>query len=118
MHPQQKKRLQQRRKYHIRKTVVGSSHRPRITVFRSHRHFYAQVINDEQHHTLFAASSQQLHLPKKMKQSEKVTAVAAALITAWKKTDYTTFVFDRNGYLYHGHVKAFAEALRQAGMKF
>lgn len=118
MHPREKQRLALRRKYHIRRKISGTPSRPRISVFRSHNHFYAQVIDDSKMTTLFAASSVALHLPKTMNKATQVTKVAEDLINKWKKTSYQAFVFDRNGYLYHGHVKAFAEQLRQAGMKF
>lgn len=118
MHPREKQRLALRRKYHIRRKISGTEERPRISVFRSHNHFYAQVIDDSKMTTLFAASSVALHLPKTMNKATQVAKVAEDLITKWKKTNYQAFVFDRNGYLYHGHVKAFAEQLRKAGMKF
>lgn len=110
-----------RRKMHIRKRVNGTSERPRLSVFRSAQHIYAQVIDDVTGHTLVAASS----LSPELAESEghrgnKETAAKVGKLVAQKALDagVTTVAFDRNGYLFHGRVKALADAAREAGLKF
>jgi large subunit ribosomal protein L18 len=111
----------ERRKLRIRGKESGSPERPRLTVFRSARHIYAQVIDDEKGTTLAAASTQSADLrttladDKKLDSAQKVGALIAKICLA-RKVD--KIVFDRNGYLYHGRVKALAEAARKAGLKF
>ena len=102
-------------KYRIRKNVNGTAERPRMSVFRSNKQIYAQVINDLTGTTLASASSLGLeHMPK-IAQAEKVGALVAEKAQA---AGITTVVFDRNGYLYHGRVKALADAARNAGLNF
>ena len=111
----------ERRKLRIRGKVSGSPERPRLTVFRSARHIYAQVIDDEKGTTLAAASTQSADLrtsltdDKKMDSAKKVGVLIAKICLA---RNVDKIVFDRNGYLYHGRVKALAEAARKAGLKF
>jgi len=107
----------QRRKMHIRKHVLGSSERPRLTVYRSLKHVYAQVIDDLTGKTMAAASTQSLHL----KQGGNATAakdVGKAIAEKAKAAGITAVVFDRNGFKYHGRVKSLADAARAAGLKF
>lgn len=108
-------------KSRIKKTITGSSERPRLTVFRSNKQIYAQLIDDVAGHTIIAASSQK----EKAAQSQKPgTKIEQAKITGKAiaekaiKAGITTVVFDRNGYLYHGRVKSLAEAARETGLKF
>ena len=102
-------------KYRIRKNVNGTAERPRMSVFRSNKQIYVQIINDVTGQTLASASSLGLeHMPK-IAQAEKVGALVAEKAQA---AGITTVVFDRNGYLYHGRVKALADAARNAGLNF
>ena len=102
-------------KYRIRKNVSGTAERPRMSVFRSNKQIYVQIINDVTGQTLASASSLGLeHMPK-IAQAEKVGALVAEKAQA---AGITTVVFDRNGYLYHGRVKALADAARNAGLNF
>ena len=111
-----------RRKRSIRKKVFGAAVRPRLCVFRSAKHIYSQIINDETGQTLVSASTLTAELGAdlkegtgNMKASKKVGALLAqrAISKGIKQV-----VFDRNGFLYHGRVKALAEAAREAGLEF
>lgn len=110
-----------RRKVHIRKRVHGSAEMPRLTMFRSSKHMYAQVIDDVSGRTLAAASTldkalrDQLGDLKKLDRAKKVGELVAerALEAGVNKV-----VFDRNGFLYHGRVKALADGAREKGMQF
>ena len=105
----------QRIHYRIRKKVNGTAEKPRMVVFRSNKQIYVQIINDVTGQTLASASSLGLeHMPK-IAQAEKVGALVAEKAQA---AGITTVVFDRNGYLYHGRVKALADAARNAGLNF
>ena len=102
-------------KFRIRKSVNGTAERPRLSVFRSNKQIYAQVINDFEGKTLAAASSLGLEAMPKIEQAEKVGELVAQKALA---AGVTTVVFDRNGYLYHGRVKSLADAARKGGLKF
>lgn len=102
-------------KYRIRKRVNGTAERPRLSVFRSNKQIYAQVINDLTGSTLASASSLGLEKMTKIQQAAKVGEMVAANAQA---AGITTVVFDRNGYLYHGRVKELADAARKGGLKF
>ena len=102
-------------KYRIRKNVYGTAERPRMSVFRSNKQIYVQVINDVEGKTLVAASSLGLEAMPKIQQAEKVgELIAAKALEAGVKA----VVFDRNGYLYHGRVKSLADAARKGGLNF
>lgn len=102
-------------KYRVRNKISGTAERPRMSVFRSNKQIYVQVINDEVGSTLVAASSLGLEASPKKEQAFKVgEAVAKKALEA----GITTVVFDRNGYLYHGRVKEVAEGARNGGLKF
>lgn len=102
-------------KFRIRKSVNGIAERPRLSVFRSNKQIYAQVINDLTGTTLASASSLGLEKLAKIEQAKKV----GALIAEHAKTaGIEQVVFDRNGYLYHGRVQALADAAREGGLKF
>lgn len=103
-------------KYRVRKKVSGTAERPRLSVFRSNKQIYAQVIDDLSGKTLAAASSlgMELKAPKKEIAAKVGEVIAAKSIEA----GIQTVVFDRNGYLYHGRVKELAEAARKGGLKF
>jgi large subunit ribosomal protein L18 len=111
-----------RRHIRVRHTVTGTPERPRLAVFRSLNHIYAQVIDDAAGHTLLAASDQdkdvRTALKKGQKKSEVATAVGEALAKKAKEKGITTVVFDRGGFRYHGRVKALAEAVRKGGVAF
>ena len=102
-------------KYRIRKNVFGTAERPRMSVFRSNKQIYVQVINDVEGKTLVAASSLGMETMPKIQQAEKVgELIAAKALEAGVKA----VVFDRNGYLYHGRVKSLADAARKGGLNF
>ena len=102
-------------KYRVRNKISGTAARPRLTVFRSNKQIFVQIINDETSSTLVAASSLGMETMPKKEQAAKVgEAVAAKAIAA----GITEVVFDRNGYLYHGRVKEVADGARKGGLKF
>jgi large subunit ribosomal protein L18 len=108
----------ERRHRRVRAKVRGSAERPRLVVFRSNRGIEAQLVDDDTGRTL--ASASHLGLPKSFK-GEKIAqaeAVGKALAAAAKKADIDACVFDRGGYLYHGRVKALADAAREGGLTF
>ncbi len=110
-----------RRKHSIRKRTVGTSERPRLTVFRSVKNIYAQIINDEQGVTLCEASSRSKDFQGKLAHGGNIAAaklVGAALAERATAKSITAVCFDRNGYRYHGRVKALADAVREGGLKF
>ena len=105
----------ERIKMRIRKIVSGTPSQPRMTVYRSNKQIYVQIINDETSSTLVSASSLGMEAMPKKEQAAKVgEAVAAKAIAA----GITQVVFDRNGYLYHGRVKEVADGARKGGLKF
>jgi large subunit ribosomal protein L18 len=111
----------QRRKFGIRSRISGTKERPRLTVFRSTGHIYAQVVDDVVGRTLAAASTTSPDLKKSLESDDKTTAakkVGALIAKICLERKIDKVVFDRNGYLYHGRVKALAEAAREAGLNF
>jgi large subunit ribosomal protein L18 len=111
----------ERRKLRIRKKVSGSSARPRLTVFRSAKHIYAQVVDDTTGQTLAYASTLSKDLRGTLDDDKKVDAakkVGALIAKICKSKKIDRVVFDRNGYLYHGRVSALAQAAREAGLEF
>ena len=110
-----KNKLRAQRKARVRGKIFGTDTLPRLTVFKSNRHFYAQAINDTTGTTLASADGRKLGL--KVNQ-EDVKKVAAEMAKNLASKNIDTVVFDRNGYLYHGVVASFADALREAGIKF
>lgn len=105
----------QKIKFRIRKSVNGTAERPRLSVFRSNKQIYAQVINDLEGKTLASASSLGLEACPKKEQAAKV---GAQLAEKAKAAGVEAVVFDRNGYLYHGRVKELADAARKGGLNF
>ena len=102
-------------KYRVRNKISGTAARPRMSVFRSNKQIYVQIINDETGTTLAAASSLGLEAMPKKEQAAKVgEAIAKKALEA----GIETVVFDRNGYLYHGRVKEVADGARNGGLKF
>lgn len=118
----QKKALRRtRRKYHIRKKAFGISDRPRLSIFRSLEHIYAQVINDENGTTLASAATVEKAIAGSLKATGNkaaAEAVGVALAERAIKAGIKKVVFDRNGFVYHGRVQALAEAARKAGLEF
>jgi large subunit ribosomal protein L18 len=113
--------LRVRRHNRLRKRVAGSAERPRLNVFRSNAHIYAQVIDDVQGHTLAAASTNEkgwaegAHAKTK---TEQAAIVGRLLAERARAAGVEKVVFDRGGFKYHGRVKALAEAAREAGLNF
>jgi large subunit ribosomal protein L18 len=110
-----------RRKKRIRKKVNGNPERPRLTVFRSSKHIYAQVIDDTKGATLAFVSTLSKDLRGEAKDNTKTDAaklVGRAIAKACKDKGITKVAFDRNGYKYHGRVKALADAAREGGLDF
>jgi len=109
----------QKIRYRIRKKIVGSAQRPRLSVFRSNSDIYVQLIDDATGTTLAAASSRDKDIKaQKGTKSEKSKLVGAALATKATALGITTVTFDRGGYLYHGRVKNVADGAREAGLQF
>ncbi len=102
-------------KYRVRKSVNGTAERPRMSVFRSNKQIYVQLINDLTGTTLASASSRGIEAENKTDQAAKVGKLIAEKAIA---AGITTVVFDRNGYLYHGRVKQVADAAREGGLNF
>jgi large subunit ribosomal protein L18 len=118
----QKDELFERRKQRVRLSIQRAAHgRPRLSVFRSSKHIYAQVIDDERGVTLAAASTVDGDLKKALKTGadvEAAQAVGKLVAERAKAAGVDKVVFDRGGYLYHGRVKALADAAREAGLSF
>ena len=103
----------------IRKSINGIPQRPRLTVFRSNKEIYAQLIDDLAGHTLVSASSMDKGIAgKKVTKTEQAKLVGQLIAERAKEANIESVVFDRNGYLYHGRVKALANAARENGLKF
>lgn len=110
-----------KRKGRIRKKISGSPERPRLSVFRSARHIYAQIIDDQQGATLVAVGTLSPELKDKLaglKKSEAAREVGKLLAGKAKSKGIEQVVFDRNGFLYHGRVKSLAESCREHGLSF
>ena len=109
------------RKTRVRKKVTGTSARPRLTVYKSLRHIYAQIVDDTTGTTLVAASTMGRDTREGMAKTDTVDAARTIGLAIGRKAlarEITTVVFDRNGYPYHGKLKALAEAAREAGLQF
>ncbi len=107
-----------RRKLRIRKKVNGTTERPRFSVFRSSKHIYAQVIDDTTGKTLVSASSNTKAFSSDGNKTDAAKTVGTAIAKACADKGIQKVVFDRNGYIYHGRVKALADAAREAGLTF
>ena len=112
------KTLSSRKRVHrrIRKKISGTAARPRLSVFRSNKSIYAQLINDETATTLVAACLTEVEVSGS--KIDQAKAVGRKLATKAIEAGITTVVFDRSGYIYHGRVKALAEGAREGGLKF
>lgn len=105
-------------KKRIRKIVSGSKQKPRLSVYRSNKEIYAQLVDDVKGETLVAASSREKGIDNKGTRIEIATAVGKALAEKAVQAKIEEVAFDRNGYLYHGRVKALADGAREGGLKF
>jgi large subunit ribosomal protein L18 len=118
---QEKAKRLQRRRFHVRKSVFGTPQRPRLSVYRSSKHIYAQLIDDMSGKTLAAAASTSKEVRGDLPNGGNVKAavvVGKAIAERGKAAGITAVAFDRNGRMYHGRVKAVADAARKAGLKF
>lgn len=110
-----------KRKIGVRKAVHGDGERPRLTVFRSARHIYVQIIDDNQASTLVAASTLEKSIRdalKGKKKSDAAKEIGKAVAARAKEKGIAKVVFDRNGYRYHGRIAAVADGAREAGLEF
>lgn len=111
----------QRRKVRVRKKVSGSTERPRLNIYRSNKHIYAQIIDDRDSKTLLAVSTMNKEIASavsKLKKAEVAKKVGEAIGKLAVAKGIKKVVFDRAGYLYHGRVKAVADGAREAGLNF
>lgn len=110
-----------RRHQRVRRQIAGVADRPRLAVFRSNLQIYAQVIDDERGHTLVAASTKDAELASAVAgkpRREQAALVGRSVAERALKAGITSVVFDRGGFLYHGRIKALADAAREAGLQF
>lgn len=112
-----KKQRRKRIHYRVRKKVSGTQSRPRLNVFRSNKSIYCQAIDDVNGVTLASASSNEADIAKDQTKTEQAKAVGQIIGNRMLAKDINTGVFDRNGYLYHGRVKALADGIRESGFK-
>jgi len=110
-----KNRVTAQRKKRVRAKIHGTAELPRLTVSRTNKHFYAQAINDDASTTLAHSDGNKLGLKANAEDAKKV---AQDMADKLKAANIESIVFDRNGYLYHGVVASFADALRESGIKF
>lgn len=117
-----KKKRRLRRKLSVRKEISGTSDKPRMTVTKTLKHIYAQIIDDEQGKTLAFASTLNKDVAEKVtpktNKIEKSKLVGTAIAKAATEKNIKKIAFDRNGYLYHGRIKALADAARENGLEF
>lgn len=116
-----KKKARLKRKKRIRKKLNGTKEQPRLNVFRSSKHIYAQIVDDTEGHTLIAASSMEKQVREQPKFDNKVAVanfVGKLLAERAADKGIKRVVFDRNGFLYHGRVKAVSDGAREAGLEF
>jgi large subunit ribosomal protein L18 len=118
----EKSRIARKRRHHrVRRKISGTAECPRLNVFRSLRHIYAQIINDEVGHTLVSASTSESEVTKQVEGLDKTAqarVVGKLLAERALAKGVTQVVFDRGGYKYHGRVKALAEGSREGGLEF
>jgi large subunit ribosomal protein L18 len=113
-----KKEAREKRHNSLRKRVAGTAERPRLAVFRSAKHIYAQVIDDDQKKTLVSTSDQKFEKGSDDDKKARAKKVGADIAAKCKAAGIEKVVFDRAGYKYHGRVSALAEGAREAGLKF
>ncbi len=112
-----KRAARQRRHQRVRKRVQGTAERPRLSVYRSNVHIYAQLIDDERGHTLAAASSLEDELPRSDGKTASARQVGARIAERARQAGIEQAVFDRGGFRYAGRVRALADAARDAGLR-
>lgn len=112
------KNRRQRRKRTIRNSILGTPTRPRLSVFRSSKHIYVQVIDDLSGHTLVSASSVEKDLATEGDRIEQAREIGKVLAQRVQEKGIDKIVFDRNGFIYHGRVAAVADGAREGGLKF
>ena len=112
--PQTREEYRRRRHFRVRKRVNGTAERPRLVVFRSDKHIYAQLVDDNAQRTIMTVTDNGLN----GKKVEKSFEVGKKVATLAKEKGVTSIVFDRGGYLYHGRVKAVADGAREGGLEF
>lgn len=105
-------------KRRVRGKVAGTTERPRLSVYRSNKQIYAQVIDDTTGRTLASASSVKMTVGENVAKVEQASLVGKAIAESAKAAGIESVVFDRNGYIYHGRIKQLAEAAREGGLKF
>jgi large subunit ribosomal protein L18 len=116
-----RKQSTRRRHRRVRRKVFGTPERPRLAVFRSNQHIYAQVIDDTRHHTLAAASTVEAEVRSQLSSGstcDASRAIGESIARRAREQGIEQVVFDRGGYLYHGRIKALADAAREAGLDF
>jgi len=113
-----KRQARAKRSRRVRGGMRGTAERPRLVVFKSLKHIYAQLVDDTSRKTLTGVSSLKGSLDAGGNQMKKAAAVGAAIAQKAKDLGIKTIIFDRSGYLYHGNIKALAEAARKAGLEF
>jgi large subunit ribosomal protein L18 len=116
-----KKEPRKKRHFRVRKKVVGTPERARLNVFRSSKHIYAQLIDDQSGRTIVSASSLDKELRGKIKNGGNIDSAKMVGILVAKRASgkgIKSVVFDRGGFIYHGRVKALAEAAREGGLEF
>ena len=121
IHKTSRGKAREKRHYRQRHHLSGAPDRPRLAVFRSNKHIYAQIIDDTVGHTIVSASTMDKSLAAGLESSSNVEAartVGKAVAQRAVEKGVTTVVFDRAGYIYHGKVQALADAAREAGLKF
>ena len=102
----------------LRHHLVGTAQRPRLSVFRSNNHIYAQIIDDTVGNTLVAASTMEKAIKDELQYTDNVAAVGTAVAKKALEKGITEVVFDRGGFIYQGKIQALADAAREAGLKF
>lgn len=115
-----KKKRFDRRRFSIKRKVKSTDERLRLCVFRSNKHFYCQIIDDSKHNTIVAASTQEKSFSSMKNKSNIEAAKALGKVLAERATEkgIKKVVFDRNGFLYHGKIKSFADSAREFGLEF
>ncbi|MCB9049200.1 MAG: 50S ribosomal protein L18 [Lewinellaceae bacterium] len=113
-----KEKRRQRIHWRIRKKIQGTAERPRMSIYRSNRDIYCQVIDDVKGHTLFSASSRESVIARDGTPIERAKKVGQLIAERAREHNIENVVFDRSGYLYHGRVKALADGAREGGLKF
>lgn len=118
MNKKNKKTQKERRHRRVRAKIQGTDERPRLCVFRSNKHIYAQIIDDEKGRTLVSASDLEIKDSKKDKKTDLAQKVGQLIAQKAKEKKIKTVVFDRGGFRYHGRIKTLADEARKQGLQF